>query len=115
MPVYILACFGVYGGLQGWNWSKIGQKIANFAPKSRKSNQMPLYWYWDIPNGYNWLKMIETDMPVYVMTCFVVYGGLQGWNLVKNKQKIADFAPKSQNPIWCLYIGVETYPMTIIH
>ena len=38
---------------------------------------------------------METDMPLCVLTCFMVYGGLQGQKMIKNKPKIADFAPKS--------------------
>ena len=43
-------------------------------------------------------------MPVCVLTCFGVCGGVQGQNLVKNKPKIADFAPNPENLIWCLDI-----------
>ena len=38
--------------------------------------------------------MMKTDMPVCVLTCFGVYGDVQGQKLVKNKPKIADFAPQ---------------------
>ena len=38
----------------------------------------------------------ETDEPVCVLTCLDVYVGFQDPKLVKNKQKIVDFAP--QNP-----------------
>ena len=34
-------------------------------------------------------------MPVCVLTCCRVYGGLQGKKMIKNRPKIADFAPKS--------------------
>ena len=40
--------------------------------------------------------MIETDVPVCVLICLDVYVGFQDPKMVKNKQKIADFAP--QNP-----------------
>ena len=40
--------------------------------------------------------MIETDGPVCVLICLDVYVGFQEPQLVKNKQKIGDFAP--QNP-----------------
>ena len=36
--------------------------------------------------------MIETDIPVFVLTCFRV--GFEGQKLVKNKLKIAHFDPK---------------------
>ena len=40
--------------------------------------------------------MIETDVQVCVLICLDGYVGFQDQKLVKNKQKIADFAP--QNP-----------------
>ena len=37
--------------------------------------------------------MIETDVPVCVLTCLDVFVGFQGQQFVKNKQKTADLAP----------------------
>ena len=37
--------------------------------------------------------MVETDMPVYVLTCFRVYSDLQDKKLVKKYAKNTDFAP----------------------
>ena len=42
------------------------------------------------------LYVIETDVSLCVLICLDVYVGFQDSKLVKNKQKIADFAP--QNP-----------------
>ena len=41
-------------------------------------------------------QMMETDEPVCILICLDVWFGQQDRKLVKNKQKIADFAP--QNP-----------------
>ena len=38
--------------------------------------------------------MMETDEPVCVLICLGVQFGQQDQKLVKNKQKISDFAPK---------------------
>ena len=43
--------------------------------------------------------MIETDVPVCVLICLDIYVGSQDQQLVKNKQKIADWPPKFQNLI----------------
>ena len=39
--------------------------------------------------------MMETDVPVCVLICLDVYVSFQDPKLVKNKQKITDFTPKS--------------------
>ena len=43
MPVCVLPYLGVYGSLQGQKLIKNEPKIADFAPKSFKSNPVPLY------------------------------------------------------------------------
>ena len=43
MLVCVLICFGVFCGLQGQRLAKRKQKIADFVPKSRKSNLVTLY------------------------------------------------------------------------
>ena len=44
--------------------------------------------------------MIENDVPVWVLIFLDVYVGFQDQQFVKNKQKIADFAPlNSKKPI----------------
>ena len=43
MPVCNLTCFGVHGSLQGQKFVKNEPKIADVAPKSLKSNLVPLY------------------------------------------------------------------------
>ena len=43
--------------------------------------------------------MMETDLPVCVLICLVVYLGLKKHKLVTNKQNIADVVPKNyKNP-----------------
>ena len=48
---------------------------------------------WDISNDFLMSYMIETDVPVCVLICLDVYVGFQDQQFVKNKQKIAEFAP----------------------
>ena len=43
MPVCDVTCFGVHGSLQGQKFVKNEPKIADVAPKSLKSNLVPLY------------------------------------------------------------------------
>ena len=86
-------------------------KMLNF---SHIFNPRPLCWSWNNPNNYWWSYMVVTDMPDCILTCFGVNGVLQGWKLVKNKQKMADFAPKSQiSDLVSLYCA-GTSPMTVI-
>ena len=61
------------------------QKISKFASYIQ-SGASTLYT--NICNDYLWPLMVETDMPVYVFTCFRVYGDLQDKKLVKNMPKI---------------------------
>ena len=43
--------------------------------------------------------MVETDLPVCVLICLVVYLGLKKQKLVTNEQKLADVVPKNhKNP-----------------
>ena len=58
--------------------------------------------------------MVETDMPVYVFTCFRVYGDLQDKKLVKNMPKI-QILPPSETEIINLVpeYYAETSSMTI--
>ena len=91
------------------NWSK----IANLALLIPKIQSGAFILCRHIPNDYLWSYMMETDMPVCVLTCFGVYGDVQGQKLVKNKPKIAAFAPKSRKsnlvPRYC----VDISPITI--
>ena len=43
--------------------------------------------------------MMETDVPVCVLICLDVYVGFQDQQFVKNKQKIADLAPRFQKSL----------------
>ena len=58
--------------------------------------------------------MVETDMPVYVLTCFRVYSDLQDKKLVKNMPKI-QILPPSETEIINLVpeYYAETSSMTI--
>ena len=58
--------------------------------------------------------MVETDMPVYVLTCFKVYSDLQDKKLVKNMPKI-QILPLSETEIINLVpeYYAETSSMTI--
>ena len=56
--------------------------------------------------------MIETGVTVCVLICLDVYVGLQDPKLVKNKQKIADFAPQNpENSTLLPWSSAETTPM----
>ena len=60
--------------------------------ESRMSNLVPQYCA--KTSSITIFGHIET-MPICMVTCLRVYGGLQGKQLVNNKTKISEFAPKS--------------------
>ena len=62
-------------------------KMAYFDQKIWKLALLPQYCR-NICSDYLWPLMIETDMPVYVLTCFRVHGDIQDKKLVKNMPKI---------------------------
>ena len=78
MPVCVLTCFGVYGGLQGQKLVKNKPKIADLAHQIPTIQSGASLLCWDIPNDYLWSYMMETDMPVCVLNCFRVYDDVQG-------------------------------------
>ena len=83
--------------------------MTKLAPKSKKSSHMLLSWSWYIPNVYEWLHIIETDMAVWFLSNFRVLGGLNGRKFVKKWSNIAKWGPKSKKsslrPLrWSWYI-----------
>ena len=80
-------------------------KINNLALQIPKIQSGAFILCRHIPNDYLWSYMMETDIPVCIVTCFGIYGGFQGQKLVKINQNITDFAPRNpKNSIWCLNI-----------
>ena len=41
----------------------------------------------DIPNGYEWVHIVENDMPTHCSSILGLFGVLQGIKLLKNGQK----------------------------
>ena len=72
----------------------LDQKISKFASYIQSGASI---LYRNICNDYLWPLMVETDMPVYVLTCFRVYSDLQDKKLVKNMPKIQILSPWNRN------------------
>ena len=87
-PVSVLICLEAYYGRQDRKLAKDKQKIADFVPlKSWKFNSVALILCWDISNDFLMSYMIETDVPVCVLTCLDVYVGFEDQNVVKISKK----------------------------
>ena len=111
MSPYDLNWLEVYGDLQGKKLVKnMPQMPILSPPESRISNMIPQICAKTSSITIYGHIVIKTDMPACVLTCFRVYGGLQDQRFVKNKPKIADFAPKSLKSNLAHLYCTETYP-----
>ena len=86
------------------------QKISKFASYIQSGASI---LYRNICNDYLWPLMVETDMPVYVLTCFRVYSDLQDTKLFKNMPKIQILPPETEIINLVPEYHAETSSMTI--
>ena len=69
---------------------------------------MPLYWSPAIPNGYEWLQILETDIPVWFLSSLRMFCGLQGGKLVKIGNKQSKLVPNLPNQVYItLYLSLD--------
>ena len=62
MPKHYSSSFGVFGVLEGIKLAKNGPKLPEINPKSVSSGYWVLWWSQDIPNGYEWVYIVETSI-----------------------------------------------------